>query len=156
MFCSYCGSAIPENANNCPSCGMACARNFAQPELSYPQQEAPQNQSYPQQYISYVPQNQGYVAQNPAYNNTPQMSDAKVLVYGILSLAFACTPYISFVGIIFACMAKSRYRTYLAQGGRPAGKEKVGNTLAKVGLIVGIALTALIYTILFAGILSSL
>ncbi len=70
-------------------------------------------------------------------------SGTPILVFGILSLAFAQTFYLAFLGIIFGAVSKSKLRSYLASGGSLAGTAKVGRILGKIGFILGIVLTCL-------------
>ena len=104
-----------------------------QPQYQPPVYNQPQYQqpAYSQQ------QAQPQYAQPVGENTSP------LLVFGILALAFACTFYVSFLGIVFGAMQKNKLEAYLAAGGIYAGKAKVGGILGKVGLIVGIVLTAI-------------
>ena len=90
-----------------------------------------------------------YTPAAPALNSTP------ILVFGILGLAFACSFYFSFLGIIFGAIAGKKASNFVAQGGVLAGKAKVGKILGKIGLILSIVLTALCALILVAGIFAA-
>ena len=122
MFCPNCGTNVPEGANACPNCGTFL--NAARPAPEAPVYQAPP--VYNAAPVNTVP-----------YNNTP------ILVFGILAIAFACTFYLSFLGIVFGAIAKSKVNAYLAQGYPLVGKPKVGSILGKIGLILGIVLTAI-------------
>lgn len=126
MFCPNCGTNVPEGANACPNCGTFL--NAAQPAPEAPVYQAPpvQQPIYNAAPVNTVP-----------YNTTP------ILVFGILAIAFACTFYLSFLGIVFGAMTKGKVNAYLAQGYALSGKAKVGSILGKVGLIVGIVMTAI-------------
>ena len=83
----------------------------------------------------------------------------RILAFGILSLAFAMTFFLSFLGIIFGSIAKSMASAYEREFGETEGKATVGKNLAKPGLIVGIILTvlaALYCFILFVGIMMNM
>ena len=117
---------------------------YQQPEApAYQQPEAP---AY-QQPVYEQPQAPAY--QQPVVQSNPaaDIYSTPILIFGILSVSFACIPYINFLGIIFAAIAKGKVKQFLAGGGVLAGKAKVGSILATVGLILGIIFTAL-FTIL--------
>ena len=71
------------------------------------------------------------------------ITPSNVLVWGILGLSFACTPFLNFLGIIFSVVAKRKSNAYAAANGPLYGQAKVGHILATVGLIVGIILTVI-------------
>ena len=78
------------------------------------------------------------------------------LVFGILGVAFACTFYFSFLGIIFSAIAKGKVKKYIAEGYMLSGKSKVGSILATVGLILGIVLTVIAVLALVFGVILGL
>ena len=81
--------------------------------------------------VQQTPVQQAYNAavSNPAINTTP------ILILGILALVL-CETVIG--GIICAILCKKKVKEYVAAGGQIAGKVKVGNILATVGLIFSI------------------
>lgn len=104
-----------------------------------------QNQYQTQNQYQYEVQNQYQAPANvPSYTN--------VLVWGIIGLAFSCSFYLSFLGIIFSAIGKSKANTYFTYC-EYSKQAKIGNNLAKAGLIVGIIFTALF--LLFVIILAS-
>ncbi len=113
MNCSNCGMVVEEGRAYCPNCGAAVAKPVAE------------------RY------NENGAASAPAMSATP------VLVWGIIGLAFSCTFYFSFLGIIFSAVGLNKFKAFYAATGYDAGKAKVGRILAKVGLILGIVLTAI-------------
>lgn len=68
----------------------------------------------------------------------PRIDTTPILVHGILSLAFANTFVLSWLGIIFGVMTKKKVKAYLEQGYELTGKPLVGKILAKIGTILGI------------------
>lgn len=89
--------------------------------------------------------NCGSYCQNTNGYAAPQSSSSAPLVFGILALAFACTFYLSFLGIIFGSIGQNK----AAQCGyTTSGKVKTGRILAKVGTIVGIVMTAILALVL--------
>lgn len=108
---------------------------YNQPQYQPPVYNQPQQPQY-QPPVYNQPQQPQY-AQPVGENTSP------LLVFGILALAFACTFYASFLGIVFGAIQKNKLEAYMAAGGIYAGKAKVGGILGKVGLIVGIVLTAI-------------
>lgn len=75
--------------------------------------------------------------EGPLGNPTP------VLVWGIIGLAFACSFFLSFLGIIFSCVGLNKARSYTDFCGTGSKQATIGRNLSKAGLIVGIILTVL-------------
>ncbi len=76
-------------------------------------------------------------------NMTTNDTSTKVLVFGILGLAFACSFYLSFLGIIFSAIGMSQANNFARENGAVFGKAKVGRILSKVGLPLGIVFTVI-------------
>lgn len=133
MFCKSCGNQLPDNAAFCPNCGasFAPAANVDPTPVTY---AAPIN--------------------TPSYDSAPAPSPTPILVFGIIALAMACSFWLSFVGIIFGALTRSKVNAYEMQGGQPSGMVKTGSKLGKAGLIVGIIMTVLfvVYLIVIAAI----
>ncbi len=128
MFCKSCGTQISDSSSFCPSCGTAISASN-------------DNFSAPPYTPSYVP---------------PQpVPTTPILVFGILSLCFACTFFLSFLGIIFGAISQSKSKTALSSNGSLSGKARTGRILGKVGLILGIVMTA-IFAVYFTVILLAL
>ena len=82
------------------------------------------------------------VAQAPAISEEERSSMRKnILGWGITSLAFASSVILSFLGFIFAIVAKSKAKKYYKTFGVLDWQAKVGNHLANAGLGVGIGLS---------------
>lgn len=73
----------------------------------------------------------------------PPVAPTNVLTWGIIGLAFACTFFASFLGIIFSAIGMKKHSAYINSGAEHSTKVKVGGILSKVGLGVGIAMTVL-------------
>ena len=174
MFCPKCGSQVPDGIKFCPTCGNPMQAAAPAPQPVY-QEPAPQpvyqdptpvvNPQPVYQDPTPVYQDPTPVYQDPApvYNNiyqepAPQPVKATVddggastpiLILGIVGLATAFLPYmISIVGIIVSAIGKGKAKNYRAQFGDLFGKAKVGNGLAKAGVIVGILMTILWFIII--------
>ena len=148
MNCKKCGAIIPDGGIICPYCGFD-TRSPGVQTLNNAQryQEPVQAQYIPPQP---APQPQYTPPVSPAYVTPQQQSEANsVLIWGILGLAFGCTFWMSFLGIIFSAIARGKVRDYLSRYGVLYGKAKVGNILSRIGLPVAIVLTvfAVIYLI---------
>lgn len=114
MFCKNCGQTMEEGRKFCPNCGAPV--------------DAPAEPSGAPVY---------------AERYEPAMSSTPVLVWGIIGLAFSCSFYFSFLGIIFSAIGLSKAKAFFAANGQLFGKAKVGKILATVGLIVSIVMTGL-------------
>ena len=130
MNCTSCGAQINAGERYCSTCGAPAPV------------EAP---CAPAATVETT-----YVPAAPALSSTP------ILVFGILALSFACSFYFAFLGIIFGAIAKSKLSAFVAQGGEVAGKAKVGKILGKIGLIVGIVMTAICVLVVFISIIAAL
>lgn len=175
MYCKKCGADIPDQSVVCPYCRfdlMAPAPQtlrtpayregytgsdtdyeqpvYEQPVYEQPVYEQPVYEQPPHQYIQPV-------LQYPGAPTPQQQSDSNsLLVFGILGLAFACTFFLSFLGIVFSAITKGKSRDYLFRYGEHYGKAKVGRILANIGLPVGIVLTCLfVFYLIFYVILAS-
>lgn len=133
---------------------------YNQPQYQPPIYNQPQQPEY-QPPVYNQPQQPQY--QPPVYAQpqqpvgNPVLDSGPLLTFGILSVAFACSFYIAFLGIIFGFIQKNKLEAYLTAGGVYTGKAKVGGILAKIGRIVGIVMTAILSVyltvIIFVGIL---
>ncbi len=149
MFCKKCGYVIPESAGFCPKCGAKIDT---------------MSQGRPAMTVNQPARQDPFPAQ-PVYGTpfiTPQQQQEanSILIWGILGLAFSCTFFLSFLGIIFSSIAKGKVRDYIARYGVLYGKAKVGNILSTVGIPVGIVMTVLlaiyiIYIIVLAAAIGS-
>ena len=156
MFCSNCGNQISEGSRFCGVCG-APVEVAPQQQPVQPQQPAQPEQPVYQQPVYQQPVYQQPVYQQPVYQQpvyqqenvvdpiAKEMADkaaSSALTFGILSLVFACTFYLSFLGIIFACIAFSKAnKNKMFNNGVLQAKAKVGRGLAIGGLIAGIVFT---------------
>ena len=122
----------------------------AQPQYTQPQYAQPVQQQYAQ------PEQPQYYAQQPQYGQTPyapqyntgavvedpneRAQSKSCLIFGILAIAFGSSFYLSFLGIIFGAIARSKAKTYMMSYPL-VGRAKVGRILGTVGFVLGIVLT---------------
>ena len=121
MFCTSCGAQLEEGMKFCTSCG------------------APVEKKEDPTYVVPVPQSGNSLSVPAASELTP----SNVLTWGIVAAAFACTFFLSFLGIIFGSIALKKADSYIAMHGPISTQVKVGHILSKVGIIAGIILTIL-------------
>ena len=141
MNCPNCGAPVEEGGKFCTSCGSPIAAPAAapqQPQYTAPQPQYQQPQYAPPQYQYGAPQYQQPYTAVPVRAN---VNANPVLTWGILGLAFACTFFVSFLGIIFSAVGRGKAKAYAAQAGQLSGKARVGSILSLVGLILGIVMT---------------
>lgn len=129
--------SFPQNQVFAQNPGFVQQQNV--PQQSF-QQQSFQQQNYQQQNYS-----QPGFQQNPQQTYTPESAAyAKgALVFGILGLSFACTFYLSFLGIIFSAIGLGKAGKFAAIEGSLFGKAKVGRGLSIGGLITSIILTVI-------------
>ncbi len=156
MFCQNCGTFLEDGTKFCPNCGtpVAAPQPACEPEPAQTVYEEPVVAAQPvcEQPQEPVYQQPAEPVQQPVVQENPAAAalSTPILIFGIMGIAFACTFYLSFLGIIFSAIAKGKVKQYLAEGGVLSGKAKVGSILAKVGLILGIVLTVLFVVWLMA------
>ena len=85
----------------------------------------------------------------------------KSMVFGIIAACFACSPFISVLGIIFGAIAKNKgTKIILASPASAATRNfaKAGRITGKIGLIGGIIMTVVwtFYFFIFGIVLSAL
>lgn len=141
MFCPNCGNQYDDNAAFCPACGAQTAQNV--PPVDQPQQYAQPQYAQP----DYAQPNYAQPVQAQPMQQEIQLDPQgaalakSILVFGILALCFACSYYVSFMGIVFGAMCNSRVNQFVAMYGQVFKQAKVGRILGKVGFILGIVLT---------------
>ena len=134
MFCKNCGRQLDENENVCPVCGTVNGgETAAAPTLEY-----------------------GYDAVNAANEQMKSEMAGQALKWGILSLAFSASGFLSLLGFIFSFIAKSKALAYEQTFGMLEGKARVGRILGKVGFGLGLGLTIYIGIVFFVSVLAGL
>lgn len=163
MFCSNCGNQVAEGAAFCANCGNAVNAQAAPVETPAAEPVAvatPVAEPVQEQTFAPAPEAQNVYGNAPTYQSAPTFNAApvaagpsasSVMIKGILAIAFACSFYLSFLGIVFGSMAKNAVAQFqAANGGQLFGQAKVGSILGKVGFILGIVMTVLFVIWLFA------
>ena len=138
FFCINCGTELPENAKFCPTCGRST------------EQEAPAARNLPEEDPILTPITPGISFDAPTDENpVSQFMERErselagsIMTFGILSLAFACSVFLSLLGLIFAIVAKTKLGTYVTRFGETTGKASAGKGLSTAGLIVSIVMIA--------------
>ena len=115
MNCKYCGNEINEGAAFCATCGK----------------------------VAFESEPLAVVLETPEEIEQRSGLAGRILTLGILALAFAETFFLSFLGIIFGAMAKSKASRYEIECGELTGKARVGKILGTIGLILGIVLSVI-------------
>ena len=160
MFCQNCGTLLEEGVKFCPNCGTQVVvpndvETVAQ-AAEEPVKPAEETVKAAEEPVYAQPQAPVYEAPVVQPKQPDSPLSKSILVFGILGVAFACTFYFSFLGIIFSAIAKGKVKKYVAEGYTLSGKAKVGNILATVGLILGIVLTVIAVLALIFGVILGL
>lgn len=128
MLCKNCGNEIADGAKFCASCGA-----IAESE----------SQAY------------DHVAINDFISDDEKVERAecsnKILIFGILSVAFSCTFWLGIVGWILGSMCKKKVKEYEARFGPVSGKARVGKYLGTGGKIAGMVFTIIeaVYALIY-------
>lgn len=120
MLCKSCGNEIADGAKFCASCGA-----IAESE----------SKAYDHVVINDFISDDEKVERAECSN--------KILIFGILSVAFSCTFWLAIVGWILGGICKNKVREYEAHFGPVSGMAKVGKYLGVGGFIGGIVFTIL-------------
>ena len=136
MFCNHCGANVPEGSAFCQNCGA--------PVASVPAQSDP---------YRVTPKADPYV--KPVDPREREASKS-VLTFGIIALAFSCSWILSFVGIIFAFIARSKVKAYESEFGPATGKTKVGKIFSIVSIPLSIVMTVffVLYILFIVGMIT--
>lgn len=149
MFCKFCGNQLDDDAKFCSKCGKLVSAETN--ENKKETETVVISDEYGNPTASYNAPAQSY--SQPAYqpysapvneNSTARDSDGKsILVFGILGVAFACSVYFAFLGMIFSIIARVKLRRYLNNYGETRGTATVGKYLSLGGLIGSIVMTVI-------------
>ena len=163
MFCKFCGNQLDDDAKFCSKCGKLVSaetnENKKEPETVVISDEfGNPTASYnaPAQSYSQPAYQQPYSAP-VSENSAARDSDGKsILVFGILGVAFACSVYFAFLGIIFSLTARVKLKKYLNNYGETRGTATVGKYLSLGGLIGSIVMTVISVILISAIVMSVL
>lgn len=126
MICTNCGTQFEDGNAFCPNCGTPAAQPAPAPAAAQPQ-------------YGYAPQPQ------PVYGAAPTAGDPEAakscMITGILAAAFACSFFLSFLGIVFGPIGLNKAKAYLNTYGSYPAKVRIGKYLSIGGLAMGIFMT---------------
>lgn len=74
----------------------------------------------------------------------------KILIYSILGLSFSISFYLSLLGIIFSALAISLSNEYYRITHQLTKKVRVSRILSRIGLILGIVMSALLQLLILS------
>ena len=114
MICKHCGNNIENNATFCPICGKIVSDGTSVG-----------------------------VVEIDCDDERRDSLGGRILGFGIMSLVFVNTFFLSFLGIIFGAIAKHKAARYADEFGETTGRATVGKHMGKIGLILGIVMTVL-------------
>ncbi len=148
MFCTKCGTEMPNDANNCPNCGQPTnlqqGQNAQQP---YGQQYGqPQGQQYGQQGQRQYYGQQQYYGQRPQAG--PYTSPASNLfgligfIIALVSIFLVAVPVLNFI-LVFAGLGLSIFGLVIAnRDGLSKGLSIAGMVIAIIMLVIAIIYTS--------------
>ena len=120
MYCSHCGSEVEAGARFCQNCGASVDVTNTEEKVSY-------------EPIDLTETIEDQVKDQLA---------GSILTNGILSLVFSiATVFLSFIGIIFGAIGKSKAKEFESKFGELSPKARVGKILSGIGFGVGIGFT---------------
>ena len=124
MFCRKCGNELADDAKFCSKCG---------------------------QIIEGTVENQNEVVLDDRQQKQKEGLSGQILKYGILSLVFASTFIVAFLGIVFATKAKNAAEYFEHKYNSLDVRARVGKILSIPGLILSIVMTVIfvLYLLIF-------
>ena len=123
MICNNCGTQMSDNQRFCPSCGQF--------------QNAASVQTNPTTYYAPMGMQPNHAAAEAKKNSLA----GSILTWGILSLVFSDTFFLSLLGFIFSFKVSSLVNEYEQTFGPTTGRARVGKIFGTVGKILGLILT---------------
>ena len=126
MICKNCGTQMNDDRRFCPSCGQfqSAAQNEALSQANAVPVGAPMDAS-----------------QDVAVEEKKRRLAGSIFVWGLLSLIFADTFFLSLLGFIFSFKVKSLVNEYEKTYGSTSGRGRIGKIFGIVGMILGLVLT---------------
>ena len=158
MFCTNCGSQFEDGNAFCPNCGtkvesvaqpvaepvpvaapvaaapVQAAPVEAAPVYATPVEPAPAPAPVAVPVAPVAPVQPVYAAPEASAVGDDSLAKS-IMTMGIVSIVFACTFWLSLVGIIFGAIGLSKAKKFTEQCGQLYGKAKVGRYLSLGGLI---------------------
>ena len=140
MFCKYCGNELPEDANFCPQCG----------KMNEPPTKNTKAENAVQTSFNFSAPVYQQTETDPLVKEEKNRLGGQILKFAILGLAFGCTLFLSWLGIIFSGIAKAKIREYEGKFGETEKQATVGKHLSIPAFIVSIVFTALLTLLIIA------
>lgn len=131
MFCKYCGNELPETSEFCPKCGKNQGNAEFVPQTVY------MNEGGEYSY-----------GEDDSIKKEKSKLANDIMIYGIIAVAASVIVGLPLVGLIFACIAKSKLKKYALEYEEIDGRANIGKILSTVGLIVSIVYIVLIVAII--------
>ena len=129
MFCKYCGSELPDGTTFCLNCGKDDT-----PDITNETKQ----------------ENTNEIQTETAPSTDKTKSDpkrdslaSKILTFAIMGLAFGVSFYLSFLGLIFAIISRSKLNKYIKIYTYTEGKATVGKHIGVAALVVSIVVTSI-------------
>ena len=132
MFCNKCGRNMPDDSAFCPGCGAPVTASPGTAD-AVPYRPAPAPAPYRPSPV--------YASFAKPVDPREREASKSVLIFGIIALAFSCTGIISFVGLIFAFIARSKVKAYESEFGPATGKAQIGKIFYIVSIPLSIVTT---------------
>ena len=123
MICTNCGTQFEDGNAFCPNCGTPAAQPAPAPAAAQPQ-------------YGYAPQPQPMYAAPTGAVGDPEAAKS-CMITGILAAAFACSFFLSFLGIVFGAIGLGKVKQYMGQYGDYPVKVRIGKYLSIGGLALG-------------------
>jgi len=129
MICTNCGTQFEDGNAFCPNCGTPAAQPAPAPAAAQPQ-------------YGYAPQPQPVYGAAPTAAAPGDPEAAKsCMITGILAAAFACSFFLSFLGLVFGPMGLGKVKSYMNTYGSYPVKVRIGKYLSIGGIAMGAFMT---------------
>ena len=123
MYCKFCGNFLPDDAKYCPTCGKI-------------NEEAEEKIKAEYEYFNDIVPSDSLESKNPPEDPEKKEAAGSILKFSIMGLAFGCSVFLSFLGLIFSYIARGKIKRFCKKYGETSGKASVGKGINIGGLIV--------------------
>ena len=129
MFCKYCGNELPDGTTFCLNCGKDDTPDII-------------NETKQENTIKIQIETAPSTDETKSDPKRDSLA-SKILTFAIMGLAFGVSFYLSFLGLVFAIISRSKLDKYVKIYADTEGKATVGKHIGVAALVVSIVVTSI-------------